>query len=192
MLGKAEGSSKGNGDTPTDFNDCISKNELRAVLDDKFNEILQQITNLAKRIEDVEQHHGPCPKDDDDLSEEDDGDTEAEAEAQRCAENAHNRNRLDFNRHGMGGNNQGNNDPFSKTKFKIPHFSGSTDPKAYLDWEMTVDQKFSSHQVPKEYRVRLATSEFTSFALFWWNDICNNVNANANAQIPQTWTVLQR
>ena len=100
----------------------------------------------------------------------------------------------------MGGNNQGNNDSFSKTKFKIPPFSGSADPKAYLDWEMAVYQKFSSHQVPEEYRVRLATSEFTSFALFWWNDICNNVNANvnanananANAQIPQTWTVLKQ
>ena len=57
---------------------------------------------------------------------------------------------------------------------------------------MDVDKKFISHQVPKEYRVRLATSEFTSFALFRWNDICNNVNANANAQIPQTWTVLKQ
>ena len=66
---------------------------------------------------------------------------------------------MNFNRHGIGDNNQGNNDPFSKTKFKIPHFSGSADPEAYLDWEMTVDQKFSSHQVPEEYRVRLATSE---------------------------------
>ena len=112
---------------------------------------------------------------------------EAEAKARRRAEDAHNRNRLNFNRHGMGGNN----DPFSKTKFKIPPFSGSADPEAYLDWEMAVDQKFSSHQVPEEYRVKLATSEFTSFALFWWNDIYNNVNANANAQIPQTWTVLK-
>ena len=124
MSGKARGSDKGNGDTPTDFNDCVSKNELRAVLDDKFNEILQQITNLAKRIEDVEQWHPePHPKDDDDdLSEEDDGDVDAEAEAQRRAEDARNRNRLNFNRHGMGGNNQGNHDPFSKTKFKIPPF----------------------------------------------------------------------
>ena len=119
MSGKAKGSGKGNGDTPTDFNDFVSKNELHAVLDDKFNEILQQITNLAKRIEDVEQQHPePRPKDDDDdLSEEDDGDAEAEAEAQRHAEDARNRNRLNFNRHGMGGNNQGNNDLFSKTKF---------------------------------------------------------------------------
>ena len=89
MLGKAEGSGEGNGDTPIDFNDYVSKNELRAVLDDKFNEILQQITNLAKRIEDVEQWH-PEPRPEDDLSEEDDGDAEAEAEAQRRAEDARN------------------------------------------------------------------------------------------------------
>ena len=50
MLGKAEGSDKGNGDTPIDFNDCVSKNELRAILDDKFNETLQQITNLARGL----------------------------------------------------------------------------------------------------------------------------------------------
>ena len=66
----------------------------------------------------------------------------------------------------MGGNNQGNNYPFSKTKFTIPPFSGSADPKVYLDWEMAVDKKFSSHQVSEEYRVRLATSEFTSFCSF--------------------------
>ena len=112
MSGKAGGSGKGNEDTPTDFNDCVSKNELRAILDDKFNEILQQITNLAKRIEDVEQRH-PEPRTEDD---EDDGDAEAEAEAQRRAEDARNCNRLNFNRRGMGGNNQGNNDPFSKNQ----------------------------------------------------------------------------
>ena len=168
MSGKAGGSGKGNKDTPTYFNDCVSKNELRVVLDDKFNEILQQITNLAKRIEDFEQRHPePHPKDDeDDLSEEDDGDAEAEAKAQWRAEDARNRNRFNFNQRGMGSNNQGNNDPFSKTKFKIPPFSGSADHEAYLDWEMAIDKKFSSHQVPEEYRVRLVTSEFTSFALF--------------------------
>ena len=88
MSGKAGRGGKGNEDTPTDFNDYVCMNELHAVLDDKFNEILQQITNLAKRIEDVEQRHPePRPEDDDDdLSEEDDGNAEAEAEAQRRAE----------------------------------------------------------------------------------------------------------
>ena len=91
---------------------------------------------MAKRIEDVEQRHPePRPKEeeDDDLSKEEDGDAEAEAEAQRRAEDARNRNRLNFNRRSMGGNNQGNNDHFSKTKFKIPPFSGSADLEAYLD-----------------------------------------------------------
>jgi hypothetical protein len=44
---------------PTDFNECVSKNELRAVLDNKLNEIFQQITILARWVEDVEQR---CPK----------------------------------------------------------------------------------------------------------------------------------
>jgi uncharacterized membrane protein YciS (DUF1049 family) len=34
-------------------------------------------------------------------------------------------------------------------------FAGFTDPKAYLDWEIVVEQKFNSHLVPKEHRVRL-------------------------------------
>ena len=122
MSEKAGGSGKGNRDTYRFQWLCFQ--EWAAILDDKFNEILQQITNLAKRIENVEQRHPePRTKDDeDDLSEEEDGDAEAEAEAQRHAEDARNRNRLNFNRRGMGGNNQGNNDPFSKTKFKIPFF----------------------------------------------------------------------
>ena len=66
--------------------------------------------------------------------------------------------------------------------------AGSTDPKAYFDWELVVKQKFNSHLVPKEHRVRLATNEFIGFALFRWNDICNDVNAN----IPQTLAVLKR
>jgi hypothetical protein len=60
-----------------------------------------------------------------------------------------------FNRQGMGGNQNHHNqhyvrndDPFAKVKFSIPPFIGSYDAEAYLDWEMTVEQKFSSHLVP--------------------------------------------
>ena len=84
----------------------------------------------------------------------------------------------------MGGNqNRGNNDPFAKTKFTMIPFAGTTDPEAYLDWELAVEQKFNSHFVHADHRVRLATSEFTSFVLFWWNDLCNAGNA---AAVPQT------
>jgi hypothetical protein len=149
---------KGIEEPPTDFNDCVSKNEPRAILDDKLNEILQQITNLAGLIEDVEQRRPEphCEDEEEELQDEDDGDVEAEAKARRA--DARNHDRLNFNRRGMGGNDRGNNDPFSKTKFKMLPFSGSTDPEAYLDWEMAIDKKFSSHQVPEEHRVRLATS----------------------------------
>ena len=74
------------------------------------------------------------------------------------------RNRLRRNKKGMGGNKGGNyssnDDPFAKVKFTIPSFSGAYDAEAYLDWEMTVEQKFNSHLVPEQHRVRQATSEF--------------------------------
>jgi hypothetical protein len=58
-----------------------------------------------------------------------------------------------------------NDDPFAKVKFSIPPFNGSYDAEAYLDWEMAIEQKFSSHLIPKQHRVRQATSEFKDFAL---------------------------
>jgi len=48
---------------------------------------------------------------------------------------------------------------------------------------------FYSHKVPAEHRVRLATSEFTNFALFWWSDL---YNANNAAAMPQTWNALKQ
>jgi hypothetical protein len=48
----------------------------------------------------------------------------------------------------------GNDDPFTKVMFTIPPFFGLYDAEAYLDWEMTVDNKFSSHLVPEQHRVR--------------------------------------
>jgi hypothetical protein len=77
-----------------------------------------------------------------------------------------------FNRQGMGGNQNHHNqhyvcndDPFAKVKFYIPPFNGSYDAEAYLGWEMTVEQKFSSHLISEQHRVRQATSKFKGFAL---------------------------
>jgi hypothetical protein len=83
-----------------------------------------------------------------------------------------------FNRQGMGGNQNHHNqyyirndDPFAKVKLSIPPFNGSYNAESYLDWEMTVEQKFSSHLVPEQHHVRQATSEFKDFALIWWNEL---------------------
>jgi hypothetical protein len=53
----------------------------------------------------------------------------------------------------------------------IPSFNGLYDAKAYLDWGIIVDNKFSSHLVPEQHRVRQATSEFKDFAIIWWNEL---------------------
>jgi hypothetical protein len=62
-------------------------------------------------------------------------------------------------RRGMGGHrHQGHaqhasDDPYAKVKFTIPPFSGHYDAAGYLDWEMTVEQIFSSNLVPERHRV---------------------------------------
>ena len=50
---------------------------------------------------------------------------------------------------------------------------------------MTVEQKFNSHLVPKQHRVRQATSEFRDFAIIWCNELVNTHAA------PQTWNALK-
>jgi hypothetical protein len=60
-----------------------------------------------------------------------------------------------------------NDDPFAKVKFSIPPFNGLYDAEPYLDWEMTIEQKFSFHHVPEQHHVRQATSEFKDFVLIW-------------------------
>jgi hypothetical protein len=105
---------------------------------------------------------------------------------------AQQRHRLLRHHQGMEGNGrrhphapEQDNDPYAKIKFSIPPFYGSYDAETYLDWEMMVEQKFSSHLVLEHHRVRQATSEFKDFAIIWWNEVVNGRNA------PQTWTALK-
>jgi hypothetical protein len=50
---------------------------------------------------------------------------------------------------------------------------------------MTVDQKFSSHLVLEQHRVRQATSEFKNFAIIWWNELSSLCSQ------PDTWDRLK-
>ena len=96
--------------------------------------------------------------------------------------------RLHHNRVGMGGAHKGNNnhdDPYAKIKFTIPSFLGHYDAEGYLDWEMTVEQKFSAHLVPDEHQVRQATSEFKDFAIIWWTGLVGDGRA------PTSWNELK-
>jgi hypothetical protein len=76
-------------------------------------------------------------------------------------------------------------DPYAKIKFTIPSFCGYYDAEGYLDWEMTVEQKFSTHLVPEQHRVRQATSEFKNFATIWWTGLA------AEGTSPSTWEELK-
>jgi len=139
--------------SPMDFNDCVSKGELTAFITKQRNlmtELTRNVNNLVTHIEQIEQcpqsHHGDDEDVDGDLSDHEDMDDDGDAR---------NRHRYNFNHRGMGGNNHGNNDLFAKIKFILPPFARNIDPEAYLDWELTVQQKFDSHNVPTENRVSL-------------------------------------
>jgi hypothetical protein len=74
---------------------------------------------------------------------------------------AQQRRRLLRHRQDMEGNGrrrphapEQDNDPCAKIKFSIPPFYGSYDAETYLDWEIMVEQNFSSHLVPERHRVR--------------------------------------
>jgi hypothetical protein len=100
------------------------------------------------------------------------------------------RHRLHQNTEGMphrqqGDNNHAPDDPYAKIKFSIPSFSGHYDAEGYLDWEMTIEQKFDAHLVPERHQVRQATSEFKDFAIVWWTGLVGDGRA------PTTWEDLK-
>jgi hypothetical protein len=93
------------------------------------------------------------------------------------------RRRLHQNTEGMphrqqGNNNRASDDPYAKIKFTIPSFLGHYDAEGYLDWEMTIEQKFAAHLIPERHQVRQATSEFKDFAIVWWTSLVGDGRAH--------------
>jgi hypothetical protein len=85
----------------------------------------------------------------------------------------------------QGNNNRAPDDPYAKINFFIPSFLGHYDAEGYLDWEMTIEQKFAAHLVPERHQVRQATSEFKDFAIVWWTGLVGDGRA------PTTWEDLK-
>lgn len=56
-------------------------------------------------------------------------------------------------------------------QIKIPSFQGRSDPEAYLEWEMRVEQIFGCHNYSEGKKVKLAALEFTDYALVWWDQM---------------------
>jgi hypothetical protein len=200
---------------PTDFDECVSHQDLEAnnkLLKEQMEETVHKSVhdafidmNLGKTYERLDrrlsvivdrlavletQQQAPPPPPprprlpDDAVFDEEGNYDEAATRDLRL------RRRLHQNTEGMPHRQQGNNnrapdDPYAKIKFSIPSFLGHYDAEGYLDWEMTIEQKFAAHLIPERHQVRQATSEFKDFAIVWWTSLVGNGRA------PTTWEDLK-
>ena len=89
-------------------------------------------------------------------------------------------------RRNHGGEAAREDDGIRRIKITVPEFSGRSDPEKYLEWEMRVNQIFDNHNYSEEKKVRIASSEFTEYALVWWD------NLNRNGERAATWADMKR
>ena len=56
-------------------------------------------------------------------------------------------------------------DRIEGVKFNIPPFQGKSDPEAYLEWEMKIEQLFACHNYTEDKKMKVAVMELTDYAL---------------------------
>jgi len=64
-------------------------------------------------------------------------------------------------------NNEGDarEDKIEGVKLNIPPFQGKSDPEAYWEWEMKIEQLFACHNYTEDKKMKVATMEFTDYAI---------------------------
>ena len=60
----------------------------------------------------------------------------------------------------------------------MPKFEGTSDPDAYLTWELKVEKIFHMHNYFEEMKVHIAAVDFDGYALIWWEQIQNQRDEN--------------
>ena len=75
-------------------------------------------------------------------------------------------------------NNWREDDNLGSIKSKIPEFKGRNDPEAYLEWEKRIENIFDFHHYSDRKKVKLAVTEFTEYALTWWDQMTTNRRRN--------------
>ena len=91
--------------------------------------------------------------------------------------------------------NRREDDNLESIKQRIPEFKGRNDPKAYLDWEKKIEHVFDIHRYSDRKKVKLAVTEFTEYALTWWDQVATSRRRN-NEHPVETWdemkTIMKR
>ena len=135
---------------------------LELKLANQLERLDRRISDLTDRVATLEARPAPALDNDANGSDDDDHDVyDANCNLDNTATMQNKlRRHLQINNQGMGGarhhqrhrcnHNRAPDEPSAKVKFTIPSFDGHYDAEAYLDWEMTIEQKFSAHQVPEE------------------------------------------
>ncbi|KAF7835140.1 Transposon Ty3-G Gag-Pol polyprotein [Senna tora] len=76
-------------------------------------------------------------------------------------------------------------------KIKYPTFKGNTNPDLYLDWEMKFEQIFRMNDWSEEKKVKLASFQFSDFAIVWWEDLQLKRRLKGKGP-PRTWEKLKK
>ena len=76
-------------------------------------------------------------------------------------------------------------------KMKIPSFNGKADVDAYLEWECKVEIVFNCQVYSEDKKVKLATLEFSDYALIWWDELVKSRRWNGELPIA-TWEEIKR
>ena len=63
----------------------------------------------------------------------------------------------------------------------LPLYDGKFDPKAYIDWELKVDNEFDEHDLSEKQKIYIASNVLTEFALLEWKHICRH------NKVPESW-----
>nr|XP_027124151.1 uncharacterized protein LOC113740831 [Coffea arabica] len=81
-------------------------------------------------------------------------------------------------------------DGLKGVKIEIPAFQGKSSPEAYLEWEQRIEMVFECQDYTDDQKVKLATLEFTDYAIVWWEQERTSRRRNRERQI-STWEELR-
>ncbi|XP_052483244.1 uncharacterized protein LOC105786844 [Gossypium raimondii] len=81
-------------------------------------------------------------------------------------------------------------DDLKNIKMTIPAFQGRSDPEAYLEWEKKVELVFECHNYSESKKVKLATIEFSDYAIIWWDQLSLSRRRNGERPV-STWAEMK-